>query len=161
MTTYRITELSGVYTRYVPWLAELQPEAFCEIDPDLAVEKGIHNGAYVTLTTAIGEIEARALVSGRMKPLRIGPSRQGQRVHQIGLPYLYGNFGFTRGDTSGDLIALAMDPNVSIHEAKTLTCDIRPGRRARRGATLQDRAVPPNQRTPEGQPTSHGKDSRG
>src|SRR6185437_8379207 len=39
LTTYRITEQSGIMTRYVPWLAELQPAAFCEIDPELAVLK--------------------------------------------------------------------------------------------------------------------------
>jgi formate dehydrogenase major subunit len=130
LTTYRITEISGIYTRYVPWLAELQPEAFCEIDPDLAVEKGIRNGDYVTISSSIGEIEARALVSGRMKPLHLGKHK---RIHQIGMPYLYGNFGFTKGDTTGDIIPAVMDPNVSIHEAKTITCNIRPGRRARRG----------------------------
>jgi formate dehydrogenase major subunit len=108
----------------------LQPEAFCEIDPDLAVEKGIRNGDYVTISSSIGEIEARALVSGRMKPLHLGKHK---RVHQIGMPYLYGNFGFTKGDTTGDIIPAVMDPNVSIHEAKTITCNIRPGRRARRG----------------------------
>ena len=59
-------------TRYVPWLAELQPSAFCEIDPELAVEKGIKSGDWVTLSTALGEIEVRALVSGRMRPLRLG-----------------------------------------------------------------------------------------
>jgi formate dehydrogenase major subunit len=155
LTTYRITEISGIYTRYIPWLAELQPEAFCEIDPELAVEKSIHSGDYVTISSAVGEIEARALVSGRMKPLRIG---DGRRVHQIGLPYLYGNFGFTRGDTSGDVIPLSMDPNVSIHEAKTLTCNIRRGRRAPRGQTIEDLPVPPDERIPEGQPTTHGED---
>jgi formate dehydrogenase major subunit len=156
LTTYRITEISGIYTRYIPWLAELQPEAFCEIDPELAVEKGIRNGQYVTLTTAVGEIEARALVSGRMRPLRVA---DGQRVHQIGLPYLYGNFGFTKGDTSGDLIPLSMDPNVSIHEAKTLTCNIRPGRRPRRtGPLIEDLPVPAAEQTPEGQPETHGID---
>lgn len=156
LTTYRITELSGIFTRYIPWLAELQPEAFCEIDPELAVQKGIRNGEYVTLTTAVGEIEARALVSGRMKPLRIA---DGKRVHQIGLPYLYGNFGFTKGDTSGDLISLSMDPNVSIHEAKTFTCDIRAGRRDRRtGPVLQDSPVPADEQIPDGQPETHGID---
>ncbi|MDQ2662924.1 MAG: formate dehydrogenase-N subunit alpha [Candidatus Eremiobacteraeota bacterium] len=156
LTTYRITEMSGIMTRYVPWLAELQPEAFCEIDPELAVEKGILNREWVTISTALGEIEARALVSGRMKPLRIG---RGQRVHQIGLPYNYGNFGFTSGDTADELIPLSMDPNVSIHEAKTLTCSIRAGRRARHVADATERAVSAAQRTDMGQPSLHGKDS--
>ena len=93
LTTYRLTEHSGIMTRYVPWLAELQPALFVEIDPELAVEKGIKNGGWATVTTRVGEIEARALVSGRMRPLRLG---KGQRVHQIGIPYNYGTLGFTQ-----------------------------------------------------------------
>jgi formate dehydrogenase major subunit len=131
LTTYRITEMSGIMTRYVPWLAELQPAAFCEIDPDLAVRNGIRSGDWVTISTAQGELEARALVTGRMRPLRIGSKDGGfRRVHQIGLPYNYGNaVGLARGDSAGRVIAIALDPNVSIHESKTLTCAIRPGRR--------------------------------
>lgn len=155
LTTYRITEISGIYTRYIPWLAELQPEAFCEIDPELAVEKGIRSGDYVTIATAVGEIEARALVSGRMKPLHIAK----RRVHQIGLPYLYGNFGFTKGDSSGHIIPLSLDPNVSIHEAKTLTCDIHPGRRERRTEPmLEDVPVITEAHIAAGQGHTHGID---
>ncbi len=120
LTSYRITEHSGIMTRYNPWLAELQPAAFCEIDPELAVAKGIVNGDWVTLSTRLGSMEARALVTGRLRPLRIG---RGQRVHQIGLPYNYGRFGLAKGDSPNELIPLSMDPNVSIHEAKSLTCD--------------------------------------
>ena len=45
MTTYRLTEhyLSGAMSRWLPWLAELQPELFVEISPELAEEKGIAN----------------------------------------------------------------------------------------------------------------------
>ena len=157
LTTYRITEMSGIMTRYIPWLAELQPEAFCEIDPELAVEKGIANGSYVTISTALGEMEARALVSGRMQPLRIG---KGQRIHQIGIPYNYGRMvGFARGDSPGGLIALSMDPNVSIHEAKSLTCAIRPGRRAARIAGSIEAAVPDAQRHEYGAGAAHGVDA--
>ena len=79
-----------------------------------------------------------------MRPLRLG---KGQRVHQIGLPYNWGSTGHTTGDTAGQLVPLAMDPNVSIHEGKTLTCTIRPGRRA---AYVRDEVaadVPPSQHT--------------
>jgi len=156
LTTYRLTEHSGIMTRNVAWLAELQPELFAEIDPELAVERGIRNGDWITINTAVGEIEAHALVSGRMRPLRLG---KGKRVHQIGLPYNYSNLGgLARGDSSGDLVPLAMDPNVSIHEGKTLTCNIRPGRRAARTSSPIDRNVPLDQQTPEGQPTMHGRD---
>ena len=157
LTTYRITEMSGIMTRYIPWLAELQPEAFCEIDPELAVEKGIANGSYVTISTALGEMEARALVSGRMQPLRIG---KGKRIHQIGIPYNYGRMvGFARGDSPGGLIALSMDPNVSIHEAKSLTCSIRPGRRAAYAPGKIDAPVPDAQRHAYGAGAAHGIDA--
>ena len=155
LTTYRLTEMSGIMTRYVPWLAELQPALFAEIDPELAVEKGIKNGDWCTITTSVGEIEARALVSGRMRPLRVG----GKRVHQIGVPYNYSHLGFATGDSSGDLIPLSMDPNVSIHEAKTNTCDLRLGRRARHTPGPEEANVRARQHTEQGEATAHGVDN--
>ncbi len=153
LTTYRVTEQSGIMTRYVPWLAELQPAAFCEIDPDLAVEKGIKSGDWVTISTAVGEMEARALVSGRMAPLRIGSKGKVKRVHQIGIPYNYGDLvGLARGDSVGNLIAIALDPNVSIHESKTLTCNIRHGRRAPQNTDRFEKPVPRRERKRVGQP---------
>ena len=114
-------------TRYVPWLAELQPALFAEIDPELAVTVGVRNGDWMTVVTKLGEIEARALVSGRMRPLRLGKGdvasiKSASRTTTARL-------GFTSGDPSGNSMPLAMDPNVSIHEAKTLTCNVRAGRR--------------------------------
>ncbi len=150
LTTYRVTEMSGIMTRYVPWLAELQPVAFAEINPELAVEKGIKNGDWVTISTAVGEMEARALVSGRLRPLRIG---KGKRVHQIGVPYNYGNMvALARGDSVGTVIPITLDPNVSIHESKTLTCNIRQGRRPAHRRDRIDLPVPPTERDPLGQP---------
>jgi formate dehydrogenase major subunit len=159
LTTYRLTEQSGIMTRYVPWLAELQPALFVEIDPELAVERGVRNGEWVTVVTARGEIEGRALVSGRLRPLRLG---RGKRVHQIGVPYNYGPLGFASGDAVGHLVPLVMDPNVSIHEAKTLTCTIRPGRRTpTRGDEHAEETVPADERTKIGESTARGVDMRG
>ena len=159
LTTYRLTEQSGIMTRYIPWLSELQPSLFAEIDPELAVLKSIKNGDWMTIRTKVGEIEARALVSGRMRPLRLG---KGQRVHQVGIPYNYGTLGHSTGDAVGQLIPVAMDSNVSIHEAKTLTCDIRVGRRSSyTDDNPVDRAVPANQRTLTGVPQAHGRDRAG
>jgi formate dehydrogenase major subunit len=155
LTTYRITEMSGIMTRYVPWLAELAPAAFCEIDPELAVEKSIANGDWVTIATALGTMEARALVTGRLRPLRVG---RGQRIHQVGIPYNYGRFGLATGDSPGPLVALAIDPNVSIHEAKSLTCNIRAGRRAAHSGGAIDAPVPTSERSHDGQPLGHGID---
>ena len=157
LTTYRLTEHSGIMTRYVPWLAELQPELFAEIDPELAVLKHVRSGDWVTISTRLGSIEARALVSGRMRTLRLG---KGRRVHQVGVPYNYGALGLANGDAVGELIPLAMDPNVSIHEAKSLSCDLRVGRRSsyRPHDGVADRPVPPAQRTEHGTSRAHGKD---
>ena len=158
LTTYRLTEQSGIMTRYVPWLAELQPALFAEIDPALAVEKSIRNGDWVTVSTALGEIEARALVSGRMRPLKIGKGKDRRLVHQIGVPYNYGSLGFATGDSIGNLIPLALDPNVSIHEAKTLSCTIRVGRRRSSTNTIVDEPVPPSERSDFGASQPHGID---
>ena len=157
MTTYRLTEQSGIMTRYVPWLAELQPALFAEIDPELAVIVGVRNGDWVTIVTKLGEIEARALVSGRMRPLRLG---KGRRIHQVGIPYNFGSLGFTSGDAVGQIVPLAMDPNVSIHEAKTITCNVRAGRRAAFVAAERpaNEDVPQAEKRPHGASQAHGAD---
>jgi len=127
VSTYRLTEhhLTGSMTRWLPWLAELMPELFCEISPELAAEKGIKNAGYVTIVTARGEIQARALVTRRMKPFVIN----GKQVHEIGLPWHWGWQGHAEGDVVNELAALVADPNVSIHEGKVFTCDIKAGKR--------------------------------
>jgi formate dehydrogenase major subunit len=129
ITTYRLTEhhTAGAMSRWLSWLAELQPEMFCEVSPELAREKGLTNGGWATLTTARGEIEARVLVTERIPPLRI----KGRVIHQIGLPYHWGSKGRSRGDAANELIAFVADPNVSIQESKALTGNIEAGRRSR------------------------------
>ena len=69
-------------------------------------------------------IEARALVSRRIRPLRIN----GKTVHQVALPYHYGTAGLVRGGAANDLLTISGEPNVTIMEAKALTCNIVPGR---------------------------------
>jgi formate dehydrogenase major subunit len=81
----------------------------------------------VTISTRRGEIEARALVTDRIKPLRVDD----RVIQQVGLPYHWGYQGLARGDVANDLTALVADPNVTIHESKAFTCDLRPGRRSR------------------------------
>jgi formate dehydrogenase major subunit len=131
VTTYRLTEhhTAGGMSRWLPWLAELQPEFFCEVSPELARERGLVDGEWATISTARTSIEARVLVTSRIPPLVVG--RRRRVVHQIGLPYHWGSSGLVRGDSANELIAFVADPNVSIQESKALTADIRPGRRAR------------------------------
>jgi formate dehydrogenase major subunit len=128
-TTYRLTEhhTAGGMSRWQPYLAELQPEFFCEISPELAAERHLEHLGWATIITARGVIEARVLVTDRMAPLTV----QGRPLHQVGLPYHWGTSGYTTGDSANDLAALSLDPNVHIQEVKAFACDIRPGRRPR------------------------------
>lgn len=130
LTTYRLTEhhTAGAMTRTLAHLAELQPELFAEISPELAEEVGVASGELVTITTARGSIEARALVTARMRPLQIA----GRTVHQVGLPYHWGYRGLVKGDVVNDLLAISEEPNVRIFESKGLTCALAAARRESR-----------------------------
>jgi formate dehydrogenase major subunit len=134
VTTYRLTEhfTAGGMTRWSPYLAELQPEMFCEVGPELAAERGLVHGEWATVVTARGVIETRVLVTERVPALTV----QGRRLHQIGLPYHWGRNGLATGDSANELTAMALDPNAHIQEVKALTADIRPGRRPRGRAVL-------------------------
>ena len=125
-TTYRLTEhhTGGTPTRGVPSTAELQPEGFVEIPPELAKELEIETRDWVVLTTARGAIETRALVTERLAPFEY----QGQRLYQIGLPWHYGWTGYATGEPANVLTAIVGDPNTSMHENKALTCGLRRGR---------------------------------
>jgi len=134
-TTYRLTEhhTAGGMSRFLPYLAELQPAMFCEVSPELAAERGLEHAGWATIITARSAIEARVLVTERMMPLRIG----GRTLHQIGLPWHWGSNGLTTGDAANELSHLSLDPNVHIQEVKAMACDIRPGRRPR-GPALRE-----------------------
>jgi formate dehydrogenase major subunit len=129
LTTYRLTEhhTAGGMSRTLSHLAELQPELFCEISPELAAGAGIEHGGWATIATPRGLIEARVLVTPRMPSLTVA----GRRVHQVGLPYHWGSRGLVTGDSPNDLVALSEEPNVRIMESKALECRIEPGRRPR------------------------------
>ncbi len=136
LTTYRLTEhhTSGAMSRTLPHLAELQPELFCEISPELAAIHGVENGAWVTITGMRGIIEARALVTPRMQTLLI----DGKPVHQVGLPYHWGYRGLVKGDVANDLLAISEEPNVRIMESKGLLCNLSAGRRPTGAAALAE-----------------------
>jgi formate dehydrogenase major subunit len=129
VTTHRLTEhfTAGGMSRWSGYLAELQPEFFCEISPQLAAERGLEHGGWATIVTARNAVEARVLVTERLRPLRV----QGRTVHQIGLPFHWGPNGVVTGDAANELVAISLDPNAHIQEDKALTADIRPGRRPR------------------------------
>jgi formate dehydrogenase major subunit len=133
-TTYRLTEhhTAGGMSRTVPYLAELQPEFFVEVSPQLAAERALQHGGWATIISARQAIEARVMVTERVKPLEI----QGRTMHLVGVPYHWGSVGIVTGDSGNELVALALDNNVHISEYKAGTCDIQPGRRPRGPARL-------------------------
>ena len=53
LTTYRLTEhhTAGGMSRFLSHLAELQPEMFAEISPELARELKIKNGDYICIVS--------------------------------------------------------------------------------------------------------------
>ena len=125
-TTYRVTEhyLSGAMSRFNSWLNELQPAMFAEVSQELAEEKGIEHGGWMVVWNERATIEARAMVTGRMRPLEVA----GRKLHQIGLPFHWGFAGETVGAIANDEVPITTDPNVSMHEAKSFTVNVRAGR---------------------------------
>ncbi|MCW2907305.1 MAG: fdnG, partial [Actinomycetia bacterium] len=118
---------AGGMSRFLPYLSELQPAFFCEVSPELAAERGLEHMGWATIISARSAIEARVMVTRRMKPLRAG----GQEIQQVGLPWHWGLNGLTTGDSANELSHLSLDPNVHIQEVKALAVDIQPGRRPR------------------------------
>jgi formate dehydrogenase major subunit len=122
ITTYRLTEhyLAGAMSRWNPWLTELQPELFIELGPELAQEKGIQNLDWVRISTPRATIKAKALVTRRLRPFKVG----GKLVHHVGMPWHWGYQGIVTGDAVNELTSLVGDPNVSIHEGKAFVCNV-------------------------------------
>jgi formate dehydrogenase major subunit len=158
-TTSRLTEhhTAGGMSRYLEYLAELQPEMFVEVSPSLAGERGLDNGGWCHVVTSRAVIEARVLVTDRLRPLRV----DGRTIHQVWLPYHWGPGGLVTGDSANDLLGITLDPNVLIQESKVGTCDVRPGRRPRGRADRQLVADYQNRARPGGhEPHPHDPTTR-
>jgi formate dehydrogenase major subunit len=144
LTTYRLTEhhTGGGMSRYLSHLAELQPEMFIEMSPELATELEIKNGDFICVVSLRGAIQARALVSRRIRPMHLN----GKIVHQIAAPFHFGTTGPVTGDAVNDLGPISGEPNVTIQESKAMLCNIVPGRLPRGREFLEwlERYAPQN-----------------
>ena len=124
-TTYRLAEQwqSGVMTRHQPWLLEMQPQSFVEISKELAKEKSIKNGETVKVSSARGEVVARAMVTIRFKPFKI----MGKTVHHVGLPWCFG-WQYPEDGSGGDSANLLTpnigDANTMIPETKAFMVNV-------------------------------------
>jgi formate dehydrogenase major subunit len=117
-TTYRLTEHEHYVTQWVPHLVQLQPEAFVELPPGLAAERGIANGDYVIVRSKRGMMKVRALVTKRLGQLDLG----GTKVWQMGIPIHWGYVGLAAelyGSQSDHWLANALSPFVGDATART------------------------------------------
>ena len=96
------------------------PELFIEISPELAQEKGISTGDMVEISTARGNIQAKALVTKRFRPYQMGD----KIVHQVGIPWHWGFQGVATGDIVNLITPNVGDANTTIQESKAFLCDI-------------------------------------
>jgi formate dehydrogenase major subunit len=122
-TTYRVTEhwQTGVMTRWVPWLVELEPQMFVEMSKELAKEREIRNGDRVIVKSARGELEAKAIVTDRFRPFKIAD----QVVHQVGIPWHFGWVTPPDGGDSANLLTPTIgDANTMIPESKAFMVNV-------------------------------------
>jgi formate dehydrogenase major subunit len=115
-TTYRLTEMFHYWTKNNPYLVQLQPEFFIEMPEELAAEKGIKNGDMVRVISARGEIRGRALITNRIRPMRVGD----RTVYPVGMPIHWGFIGLGRqeGGAANILTPTVLDPNSFCPEYK-------------------------------------------
>ncbi len=122
-TSYRVTEhwQAGAMTRNLPWLTELVPDMFCEISPTLAKLKGIKNGDKVKIFNNRGKISAFALVTERIRPLKVA----GKDVEMVGMIWHFGQGCSATGDSCNLLTPSIGDANTMIPEYKAFLVDIK------------------------------------
>ncbi len=86
------------------------------------------------------------MVTRRVQPLMVN----GRTLHQIAIPVQWGYAGETVGGIANDLTSIVADPNVSMHEAKAFTCNVRAGRlRDREEAPVPAAPWPKKAATPD------------
>jgi len=119
-TTYRLTEHYHYWTKNNPMNVQLVPEPFVEIPEELAREKGINGGDKVKVTSARAEYVAKAMVTKRIKAMKI----DGKTTYQIGIPIHWGYRGIaedegkTAKDLANELSPSVIDPNAHTPEFK-------------------------------------------
>ena len=147
LSTHRLAEMygAGAMSRWLPWLAELQPAPMIEVSPELAAELGVGNGDWITLSTLRAEIGGRALVTGRLRPLMI----DGSPRHHVAASYHYGRKGLVTGDPLNELFALSGEPNTTIQGSKVTSVAVRAGKPTHVRNVATDGPLQPDLPAPE------------
>ncbi len=122
-TSYRLTEHFHFWTKHLRINAVLQPEFFVEIGEELAKEKGIKLGGWVRVWSKRGSVQAKAVVTKRIRPLMC----DGKIVHVVGVPLHWGFMGVARkGFGPNSLTPFVGDANIETPEYKAYLVNIEP-----------------------------------
>jgi len=130
LTSGRLVEYEGggEETRSNAWLAELQQEAFVEINPAAANDRGIRNGDAVWVKTPTGaRLNVKALVTERVDretafiPFHFSGRWQGVDLKQY---YPEGSAPVVRGEAVNTATTYGYDSVTMMQETKTTVCQI-------------------------------------
>ena len=119
-TVYRVVEREHFVTSNVPYLVEAMPDFFVELPEGLAQEKEIANGSQVRVWSKRGEVQGTAIVTKRIKPLRVN----GKTVWTVGIPVHWGFVGITQGSMANLLTPFIGDANTRCPEFKAFLVNI-------------------------------------
>jgi formate dehydrogenase major subunit len=121
-TSYRLTEHYHYWTKNNPMNMELVPEPFVEMSQELAEKLQIKGGDRVKVSSIRSSYYCRAMVTRRMKPMKI--AGRDEPVHQVGIPIHWGFKGLNDGRpeherTPANLLSpTVIDPNAYTPEFK-------------------------------------------
>lgn len=131
LTSGRLVEFEGggEETRSNPWLAELQQDMFCEINPKDAAARGITDGGWVWVygTEGNSKVRVKALVTERVAPgvafmpFHFGGWFMGE--DQRG-NYPAGADPIVLGESVNAVTTYGYDPVTGMHEGKAVLCQI-------------------------------------
>jgi len=110
----------GSSTRNIPWLNELVPEPMLEMPESLARKLGVKTGDWVRVTSARGELTVKAVVTPRMKSLRVND----RDVTVVWMPYNWGYRGLSTGASVNHLTIDAVDPGAGTQETKACLVNV-------------------------------------
>jgi formate dehydrogenase major subunit len=110
----------GSSTRNIPWLNELVPEPMLEMPDSLAKKLDVKTGDFVKVSSARGELTVKAVVTPRMKTLRVN----GQEVTVVWMPYNWGYQGLSTGPSVNHFTIDAVDPGAGTQETKACLVNV-------------------------------------
>ena len=120
-TTYRLTEHFHYWTKHALLNAIAQPEQFVEIGEKLANKLGIAHGDTVRVSSNRGYIKAKAVVTKRIRTLKV----DGKDIDTIGIPIHWGYEGVAKkGFIANTLTPFVGDANTQTPEFKAFLVNV-------------------------------------